>query len=137
MEHRHEAEIHSGLGDTRAENLSIQFVPHLIPIARGIQITLYTSLTAEVSEQELIEEYKEYYENSPFVRICDKPPEIRNVVGSNYCDIYIKKREQQVVVISAIDNLMKGMAGQAIQNMNVMLGFAEDAGLKIPGLGIV
>ena len=137
MEHRHEAEIHSGLGDMQAENLSIQFVPHLIPMARGIQVTLYTSLTAEVSEEELIKEYEEYYENSQFVRILSQPPEIRNVVGSNYCDIYVKKREQQVVVISAIDNLMKGMAGQAIQNMNVMLGFAEDAGLRIPGLGIV
>ena len=137
MEHRHEAEIHSGLGDAKAENLTIQFVPHLIPMARGIQITLYTSLTAEVSEEELIKEYEEYYENSQFVRILSKPPEIRNVVGSNYCDIYIKTRGKQVVVISVIDNLIKGMAGQAIQNMNVMLGIAEDTGLKVPGIGIV
>lgn len=137
LEHRHEPEIQEGLDDKDFSRLKLKFVPHLIPISRGMIVTSYLSLKEEISTDDLIEIYNNFYKDSCFVRISKNSPELRNVVGGNFCDISITGRKNQVVVVSCIDNLVKGMAGQAIQNMNLMSGLEETTGLNFAGLGLV
>ena len=132
-EHRHTPEIEQELSLLANIPVTISFTPHLLPVNRGILSTVYASVKNDMDEDSIIGAYNEFYEKERFVRVYKKGsfPNISNVRGSNFCDIGIRldKRTNRVVVISAIDNLTKGAAGQAVQNMNIMYGFPEDTGL--------
>lgn len=133
--HRHRPEIEQELSLLAGSDIRVIFTPHLIPVNRGILSTMYGKLVKDVRVADLIEVYREFYRDEPFVRICDEGivPSIASVKGSNCCDLGIAVDDPtgQVLVISTIDNLIKGAAGQAIQNMNVMFGLPEDRGLKL------
>ena len=123
--HRHAPEI--------AEKLNlpvVRFTPHLVPMNRGILSTIYFKTNA--TKEELQELYREFYRNEYFVRVRNSPPATSDVVGTNFCDIYVTKEESTGlgIVISAIDNIGKGASGQAVQNMNLTCGFPETTGLK-------
>lgn len=135
LEHRHEAEVLQNLGDPQGKRISSQFVPHLLPTSRGILATTYLTLEKEVSTLELLKLYAEFYRNAPFVRIVESSPSLNAVIGSNFCDISLKARGKQVVCVAALDNLVKGMAGAAIQNMNLICGLEEISGIWQPALG--
>jgi len=131
--HQHTPEIEQELSHLRGSDTIVTFTPHLVPMIRGILSTIYLDMKSQKPEQELRSLYHNYYEKCPFVRIMDEKtmPETRFVRGSNYIDIGLKmdQRTGRLVVISAIDNLIKGAAGQAVQNMNIMLGYQENTGL--------
>lgn len=128
--HRHIPEIVQEIG--RYANPKIYFTPHIIPVVRGIFTTAHVILEEDADEGELRKIYARFYRGKKFVRIVDVPSLIA-VRGSNFCDVGLRSSEGRVVAMSAIDNLMKGGAGQAVQNMNLMLGFEEDCGLKNVG----
>lgn len=134
--HRHMGEIEFQLSKIAGKDMTVTFVPHLTPMNRGILATIYAKLRIPNSElriNDLIQIYKEFYKNEPFVRIYeDKLPNTKFVAGTNYCDIAVQINEVtgKVIVLSAIDNLIKGAAGQAVQNMNLICGFEESTGLK-------
>jgi len=136
--HRHTSEIEQELSLLAGEEIFVSFTPHLAPMKRGMLSTIYANLTSEKSASELIELYREYYKNDYFVRILDEGtlPETKHVAGSNYIDIgiVVDKRLNRVIVLSAIDNLGKGAAGQAVQVLNIMFGLPEHTGLVTPGL---
>ncbi|MEX2463304.1 MAG: Asd/ArgC dimerization domain-containing protein, partial [Balneolaceae bacterium] len=110
----------------------VLFTPHLLPIDRGILTTTYSTPKKVVSQDLIDELFHSVYEKEHFVRVFDHPPSVKNVRGSNYCDIHSKydPRTNKIITISAIDNLMKGAAGQAVQNMNILFGLIESTGLK-------
>jgi N-acetyl-gamma-glutamyl-phosphate reductase len=133
--HRHTPEIEQELGKFTDDDVITTFAAHLVPMNRGILITSYANLTKKLSNEEVQSIYSECYGQEPFIRI--KPtgmplPETRWVKGSNYCDIgfAVDERSNRIVVVSAIDNLIKGAAGQAVQNMNIILGIDETIGLN-------
>ena len=115
-------------------DIKVSFTPHLLPINRGILSTCYLNLNGSKEEEEILKIYQKFYKNAPFVRIFEPPnlPEIKYVAGTNYCDIgfTIDERVGKIKVISVIDNLLKGAAGQAVQNMNIMSGFPETEGIN-------
>lgn len=129
--HRHTPEIEQELTKASNEEVLISFTPHLVPMARGILATCYGFLKEEVSEEKVKEIYEEEYGKEPFIRLLDVFPQTKWVRGTNLCDISFKidKRTGRIVVISAIDNLVKGAAGQAVQNMNIIFGFEETEGI--------
>ncbi len=133
-EHRHTPEIEQELSILAGSQITVSFTPHLLPVNRGILSTIYASVKADVAEDSILRIFDEFYAEERFVRVYPKGsfPNINNVKGSNFCDIGIKldKRTNRVVIISAIDNLTKGAAGQAVQNMNIMYGFPEDTALR-------
>lgn len=132
--HQHIPEIEMVLSEAAGEKVTVTFTTHLVPMTRGILSTIYAKLSSDISEAQLVELYEQFYENRPFVRV--RPvgtyPATKEVCGSNYCDIgfSIDPRTNRVTIISAIDNLVKGAAGQAIQNMNLMMGWDESLGLQ-------
>jgi N-acetyl-gamma-glutamyl-phosphate reductase len=131
--HQHLPEIRSVLQTLSGTIPSLSFVPHLLPITRGIYTSIYANLAKSVNEDAIYSIYEKYYGSAPFVRCSASAiPEIKNVNYTNYIDIgfRINQEEKQIVVLSAIDNLIKGAAGQAVQNMNIMFGFNETEGLK-------
>jgi N-acetyl-gamma-glutamyl-phosphate reductase len=137
--HRHLPEIVQELTYQGGEEVNVTFVPHLVPMTRGILSTCYAALTPEYASCENAQEkitaiYKEFYKDEPFVKVVDAPPHTKNTWGSNMCHVYpfVDIRTGRLIVVSCIDNLVKGAAGQAIQNMNIMCGFAEVAGLEAP-----
>ena len=131
--HRHTPEIEEQLGYAAGEKVLINFTPHLVPMNRGILVTAYATLKKDVSYEEVKAVYDKYYDKEQFVRVLDKdvPPETRWVEGSNYVDVNFKidKRTNRIIMMGAMDNLIKGAAGQAVQNMNIMFGFPENEGL--------
>ena len=131
--HRHTPEIEDQLGYACGKEVLINFTPHLIPMNRGILVTAYASLTKDVSYEEVKAVYDKYYEKETFVRVLDKDvcPQTKCVEGSNYVDVNFKidPRTHRVIMMGAMDNLVKGAAGQAVQNMNLMFGFKEAEGL--------
>jgi N-acetyl-gamma-glutamyl-phosphate reductase len=133
-EHQHTPEIDQYLSRISGKQMSVTFVPHLLPIDRGILETIYVQLSKSVSLDKLVAVYKKFYKTEPFVRVLDKgqQPEIKNVTGTNFCDIglAINQKKKVLVITAVIDNLMKGAAGQAVQNMNIMYGFNESEGLN-------
>jgi len=133
-EHRHNPEMEEVLSLEAGAPVKITFVPHLVPMTRGILTTIYANLVQKTLPEDIQNCIASFYSGSPFIRICpgDKPPDTSNVRGTNYCDIGFKldERNNRLILISAIDNLVKGAAGQAVQNMNIMLGLDETAGLK-------
>ncbi len=132
--HQHTPEIEQVLGELSGETAAITFTPHLVPMIRGIFSTAYLKLRRPLSMAELLSLYHDFYREKPFVRVIEEPnlPETRAVRGSNYCDLALRldERTGRAIVLSAIDNLVKGAAGQAVQNMNLMYGFPETAGLE-------
>ncbi len=133
--HRHQPEIAQMLSIIAGHPINPTFVPHLLPMIRGIHATLYATLTTEADLQQL---YADRYASEPFVDVlpAGAHPETRSVRGANFCRMAVHRpgNGSHVVVLSVIDNLVKGAAGQAVQNMNLMLGFAEDTALRHPGL---
>ena len=149
--HRHYPEIAAGTGGGVAKSgpgstpsafgtapaagsaPSLTFVPHLVPLQRGISETIYvkTGTLPLPSAAEVKALYDDFYAGETFVEVCDAPPRLKDVAGTNYCRIFphVDVRAGRIVVISVIDNLMKGASGQAVQNMNVMLGLPEHEGL--------
>lgn len=129
--HRHTIEIEEKLTKAANSSLAIQFTPHLLPIDRGILASIYVPFIEE-SEEKILRMYKERYQSHPFVQLVDSPPELKHVRGTNNCRISIKKdyRTKNFIILSAIDNLMKGAAGQAVQNANLMFNFEETCGLN-------
>lgn len=136
--HRHTPEIEQELGVLAGRKVTVSFTPHLIPMNRGILTTAYATFKESADNKQLHGWYQEFYRNSPFVRVLPSGqfPNVRNVRGSNFCDIgvYADVRTNRAVIVSAIDNLVKGASGQAIQNMNIMMGYEETAGLKAAAL---
>ena len=133
-QHQHVPEIEQMLTEWNSESQPITFSTHLIPISRGIMITLYAKVKQKMEIKQLQKLYEETYEQSPFIRICTqgKFPSPKEVRGSNYCYIGIAydERTERVTVVSVIDNMMKGAAGQAIQNANIIAGLEETTGLQ-------
>jgi len=133
--HRHTPEIEDQIGYACGQDVMLNFTPHLVPMNRGILATSYASLTGDYDYDTLRKAYDKYYSEEYFVRVLDENvcPETRFVEGSNFVDVNFKidKRTKRVVVMGAIDNLVKGAAGQAVQNMNIMFGLPENEGLKL------
>lgn len=131
--HRHTIEIEEQLGGLHQSELKVQFTPHLLPIDRGILATAYAEPTGSINQKQLDEIFADFYSGHPFVRIRKSSPDLKQVRGSNYCDVFPvwDERTHRILVFSAIDNLVKGAAGQAVQNMNIMAGLDETAGLSI------
>ncbi len=136
--HRHTPEIEQILSAATHKDITVNFTPHLLPVDRGILTTMYAPLKKKIPEGKLFGMYKEFFKQEPFIAICEKGlyPNILNVRGTNFCHIALKinTRTNTLVIITVIDNLVKGAAGQAVQNMNIMLGFEETAGLKTVAL---
>ena len=134
--HRHLPEIEQGLGDVAGQPVQVTFVPHLLPMIRGIHATLFGQLHAEPGDVQAL--YESWYADQPFVDVLPVGmlPQTRTVRGANRCQIAINIPQERdtVVVMSTIDNLVKGASGQAIQNLNIMLGLPEDTGLQQIGL---
>lgn len=130
LAHRHAPEIAAGIKVSGGGDVRVHFVPHSGPFARGIHITLQAELAAPMSESTLRAVYDSYYENAPFVHRVDGTPKIKNVVTSNHCHIGVAAQGNAVVITSAIDNLVKGAAGGALQWMNRLWSLPEDAGLN-------
>ncbi|MEW9124133.1 MAG: N-acetyl-gamma-glutamyl-phosphate reductase [Thermotaleaceae bacterium] len=131
--HRHTPEIEQELGFALGKPINLSFTPHLIPMNRGILATCYGKLEKNVTQEALYDLYKTFYKGEYFIRVIDTLPETRYVKGSNLCDIALRidKRTNQVIALSAIDNLIKGASGQAVQNMNLLFGLEESTGLDI------
>ena len=133
--HRHTPEIEDQLSYASGENVTINFTPHLVPMNRGILTTSYATLKQSVSTEEVRGIYQKYYGQEYFIRVLDPDvyPETRWVEGSNFVDVNFKidERTNRIIMLGAIDNVDKGAAGQAVQNMNLMFGLAENTGLQI------
>ena len=133
--HRHTPEIEEQLSYAAGQPVLINFTPHLVPMNRGILITAYASLKKEVSYEKVKTTYDKYYANEKFVRVLEKDvcPQTKWVEGSNYVDVNFKidPRTKRVIMMGAMDNLVKGAAGQAVQNMNLMFGLKESEGLEL------
>ncbi len=127
--HRHMPEIDQVLSDVAATNVQVVFTPHLIPMDRGILSTCYAEPTGEFNEKSLLGVLQDFYVGEPFVRLSQSLPATKHVSGTNFCDIAVRTVRGRVVVISAIDNLIKGASGAAVQNFNLMLGFPETTAL--------
>ena len=134
MSHAHQPEMEEQLSKLSQGEVKVVFVPHLLPLKRGILSTIYGKLKKEARSSEMRNIYHKFYQNEPFVHILDgELPEIRAISGTNYCQIglQVDQSTKRVVIVSTLDNLIKGAAGQAIQNMNIMCGFKETEGLEL------
>jgi N-acetyl-gamma-glutamyl-phosphate reductase len=131
--HRHTPEIEQELSQMARKEIKVTFVPHLIPMDRGILSTLYVHLMKKMKTEELLNTFQDYYKGEPFIRIYPKGklPNTKDVRGSNFCDVgvIVSEGDGRAVIVTAIDNLVKGASGEAVQNMNIMLGYPETMGL--------
>lgn len=134
--HRHTPEIEEQLGYACGEDIKLIFTPHLVPMNRGILVTAYANLKKDVTYEEVRAAYDKYYADEYFLRVLDKDvcPETRWVEGSNFVDVNFKiePRTNRLIMMGALDNLVKGAAGQAVQNMNLIFGLDEQEGLRMP-----
>ena len=134
--HRHTPEIEEQLGYAAGRPVTLNFTPHLVPMNRGILVTAYATLKKKVSEEDIRALYHKYYDSEKFVRVLEKGscPQTRWVEGSNFVDVnfVLDSRTNRVIMMGAMDNLVKGAAGQAVQNMNLMFGLDEAEGLRMP-----
>lgn len=130
--HRHTPEIEAILSEVTKTRITLSFTPHLVPMQRGILATIYLNLTEAVDINHVKRLYESYYEHDYFVRVVDVLPETKHVSRTNFCDICIKHdpRTNRLIIVSALDNLVKGSAGEAVQNMNLMMGYPETTGLE-------
>jgi N-acetyl-gamma-glutamyl-phosphate reductase len=128
--HQHLPEIMQTLSVICGKKVSLRFTPHVIPAERGIIVTIYAGLTQKISKDKVLSVYSKYYAKEPFVRIFKgRLPQLKDVVDTNFCDIGVEVDNKYIVIVAAIDNLIKGASGQAVQNMNIVLGFKEITGL--------
>ncbi|MBC7247857.1 MAG: N-acetyl-gamma-glutamyl-phosphate reductase [Actinobacteria bacterium] len=136
--HRHMPEIENVLGALAGKEVKVVFVPHLVPMSRGILATCYVRTAGGITEREVEEAYREFYGGSPFVVLLERGrfPETKCVAGSNYCHLgwHLDEARMTLTVAAAIDNLVKGASGQAVQCMNLMLGYEEATGLGALGI---
>ncbi len=132
LQHRHQPEIDEQLSCIASKNISISFVPHLVPMNRGMLSSIYVTLKKSIDTPMLNKLFTKYYKKEPFVRLLpdDTLPQTSWVRGTNYCDINFVKKGKRIVLFSAIDNLTKGASGQAVQNMNLMMGLDEQTSLS-------
>ena len=135
--HRHTSEIEEQLSIACKEDIVVSFSPHLLPIKRGILSTIYGNLKSNVEAEDILNAFKKYYSDKQFITILEQGelPQLNSVVGSNKCEIgfCIDSRLNRVIIVSVIDNLIKGASGQAVQNANLMFGFAENEALDFMG----
>jgi len=117
--HRHAPEIAQKLGVSFDE---VNFVPHLIPLTRGMISSIYIQVKHDLDAFNILEEF---YKNEPFVRVSKEPVDVKNVAGTNFCDIYVKRKGNMLFISSAIDNLMRGASSQAVVNANIMMGLCQ------------
>jgi N-acetyl-gamma-glutamyl-phosphate reductase len=136
--HGHRSEITQEVAELmEADDARVTFVPHRVPMTRGILATCYAPLTGDGMTKEAVREvYRDFYHDEPFVMVTDTPPQTKQTVGSNFCLVHptVDRRTNRLIVVSCIDNLVKGAAGQAVQNMNLMFGLREEEGLERPAL---
>jgi N-acetyl-gamma-glutamyl-phosphate reductase len=121
--HRHAPEIADKLSVDFDE---VNFVPHLVPITRGMLSSIYIQIEGDFDERTIV---NEFYKDSPFVRISDKPVTMKDSAGTNFCDIYVKRKGNTLLILSSIDNLLRGASSQAVVNANLMMGLEEEAGI--------
>lgn len=133
--HRHTPEIEEQLGYAAGKQLTLSFTPHLVPMNRGILVTAYASLAPGATQEKIRAAYEKYYADETFIRVLDPGvcPQTKWVEGSNYVDVnfVLDERTNRVILMGALDNLVKGAAGQAVQNMNLLFGLPEDMGLEL------
>jgi N-acetyl-gamma-glutamyl-phosphate reductase len=133
--HRHTPEIDQELSGLAQKEINVTFVPHLIPMDRGILSTLYVRLIKKMKTEELLHVFEDFCQGEPFIRTYPKGklPGTKDVRGSNFCSIgvTVNESDDRAVIVTAIDNLVKGASGEAVQNMNLMLGFPETMGLDV------
>ena len=127
--HRHTPEIEQILGDIGGSSVQVAFNPHLMPMDRGIFCSIYPRLKGQHTQAQLLEVYRRFYAGQPFIRIVEHIPKTKDVSFTNFCDITVRFNRDQPVIFAAIDNLIKGASGVAIQNMNLMLGLDQRIGL--------
>jgi len=127
--HRHTPEIDLILSKFSGQDVQVIFTPHLVPMDRGILTVAYARPTREVTEAELLATYRDFYDHAPFVRVVEHVPATKDTVGTNFCDVTARRVRGRVLAISCEDNLIKGAAGAAVQNFNLMFGFPETTGL--------
>lgn len=133
FEHQHVPEIEQELNRLGDWSSELVFMTHSLPVVRGIFASVYAETSSETTIEELKNLYREFYQDKFFVRFVEGSPNITHVKSTNFCDIGIAARGRSIVIFSALDNLVKGAAGQAIQNMNLMFGLDEKAGLMLAG----
>jgi N-acetyl-gamma-glutamyl-phosphate reductase len=123
------------LSQIAQKKITVTFVPHLIPIDRGILTTLYINFKEKLKTDDVLNTFQKYYRDEPFIRLYPKGkvPNTKDVRGSNFCDIgiVVNESDSRGVIVTAIDNLVKGASGEAVQNMNIMLGYPETRGLDV------
>ena len=131
-------EVERELSLQAGEDVKLIFTAQVLPISRGILSTLYGDLTTDVTEEDVLAVYRDFYKDSAFVRVLPSTAATgtMSVRGTNFCDIVVSvdARTRKLRIVSIIDNLMKGQAGQALQNMNVLFGLPENTGLNLPGM---
>jgi N-acetyl-gamma-glutamyl-phosphate reductase len=134
--HSQRPEMEQEFSNLAGAPINVTFIPHTVPMSRGILATIYAPLKEKKNYEDIAETYKEYYGGESFVRIYEKGkfPATKNIRFSNFCDIGIGLQEDVLISVVAVDNLVKGASGQAVQNMNIMFDFPEDEGLKSPGM---
>ncbi len=135
--HNHQPEIAQELAAiTLGEAPSVTFVPHLVPMTRGIHATCYAPLTKDITQAEVDDLYREFYRDAPFTALSATPPHTKHTQGNNMCIVHTKvdRENGMLVAVGVLDNLVKGAAGQAIENMNLMLGLPQEAGLDLPAV---
>lgn len=138
LKHQHEPEISQALKMLHGNAPEISFVPHSLPLSRGIYVTAQMRLKQNITAEQARELYRLFYKNCPFVRIQDEESaQLNSVIGTNFCEIAIAARNNTLAVSAALDNLVKGMAGQAVQNLNLMFGLPQTNALWFPGLKLI
>ncbi|MFM7059141.1 MAG: N-acetyl-gamma-glutamyl-phosphate reductase [Planctomycetota bacterium] len=129
--HRHTPEIEQVLSDVGGAQVEVAFNPHLMPMDRGIFCSIYPRLRLPATQPELLDVYRSYYRNQPFIRVVDHIPSTKDTSGTNFCDISVRFNRRQLVIFAALDNLIKGASGVAVQNMNLMLGLDQRTGMLL------
>jgi N-acetyl-gamma-glutamyl-phosphate reductase len=127
--HRHTPEIEQVLSRACGRDVKVVFTPHLVPMERGILCTMYPRLTKQATEDELLDAMRRFYEGKPFIRVVEHLPATKDSAGTNFCDMTVRFCRDQLIVLTCLDNLIKGAAGVAVQNFNLMAGFPETTGL--------
>ena len=128
LKHRHTPEIKEKIKLIQNKDIKVNFVPHLIPVTRGMLVSVYLSVNSEIDAKQIL---KEYYANKKFVRVQDKPVTIKNTSGTNFCDIYVEQNGNDLFISSSIDNLLRGASSQAVVNANIMYGLDEALGIPV------
>jgi N-acetyl-gamma-glutamyl-phosphate reductase len=127
--HRHMPEMEQIAGKVTGKKVNVLFQPHVGPFDRGILSTVYCQPKRDIAQNKLTKIYEEFYQAEPFVQLCTESPSVKDVAGTNYCHVYVTQAKGKIIALSALDNLVKGASGQAVQNMNIIFGLDETLGL--------